>query len=167
MNRGNLFLIGAMAFAVIALIFRPTAPGPMDQLPAFSAPTPEGATLTSDQLRGKVALVNVWASWCAPCREELPALNGLAARFDTAQVVFAALSDDVDGVAAREFLMLGGLPNMRVGLGLGELKRIFRYPGLPFTVLADRDGRIVRTWYGYGGTPQLASIDSIVRSLTR
>lgn len=167
MNRGNLFLIGAMALAVIALIVRPKAPGPLDQVPAFSTETPEGAPLSNAQLDGKIALVNVWASWCAPCREELPALNGLAARYDTAQVVFAALSDDLDGVAAREFLMLGGLPNMRVGLGLGELKGIFRYPGLPFTVLAGRDGRILRTWYGYGGQPQLAAIDSIVRSLVR
>lgn len=166
MNRGNVFLGGAVAFTAIALfVLRPGAPSVNERIPAFSVGTPEGGTLTAAALEGKVALVNVWASWCAPCREELPALNSLAARYDTSRVVFVALSDDVNSIAAREFLMLGSLPNMRVGLGLGELRNVFHYPGLPFTVLADRNGRIVRTWFGYGGPPQLAAIDSIIRTL--
>jgi thiol-disulfide isomerase/thioredoxin len=166
-NRANLVLGSAVAFAAIALLAR-RAPAPDDSLPAFEVVTPVGGTLRSSDLVGRLAVVNVWASWCAPCREELPMLDSLAARWDSADVVFAALSDDVDGAAAREFLQLGdGLPHMRVGLGLGGLRRTFRYPGLPLTVLADRDGRVLRTWYGYGGPPQLAAIDSILRSRVR
>ena len=166
MNRGNLFLGSAVAFVAIALLARRGAPRPDDRLPAFAVVTPSGPMLRSADLAGRVVLVNVWASWCAPCREELPKLDSLAARYDTAQVAFVALSDDVDGAAAREFLMLdGGLPHLRIGLGLGALKTPFRYPGLPLTVLANRDGRVVRTWYGYGGPPQLTAIDSIVQAL--
>jgi hypothetical protein len=81
-------------------------------------------------------------------------------------VTFVALSDDVDGAAAREFLaVFRGMPHLRVGLGLGRLKALYRYPGLPFTLLVDPAGRIVRTWYGYGGPPQVAAIDSIIRRL--
>ena len=72
----------------------------------------------------------------------------------------------MDGAAAREFLtVFGGLPHLKVGLGVGRLKALYHYPGLPFTMLVDRDGRIVRRWYGYGGPPQLTAIDSIIRSL--
>jgi thiol-disulfide isomerase/thioredoxin len=163
-NRANLVLASAVVFAAIALLMR-RAPGPDDRLPAFALVTPSGGRLASADLAGKLALVNVWASWCAPCREELPKLDSLAARWDTAAVVFAALSDDVDGAAAREFLLLGGgVRHLRVGLGLGGLKRTFRYPGLPLTVLAGRDGRVLRTWYGFGGPPQLAAIDSTLRA---
>ncbi len=162
MNRANLFLAAAVVVAAIALLVR-RAPAPDDRMPDFDVVTPSGPRLRAADLAGRVVLVNVWASWCAPCREELPQLDSLAAGWDTAQVVFAALSDDVDGAAAREFLLLGGgLPHLRIGLGLGELKRAFRYPGLPLTVIAGRDGRVLRTWFGYGGPPQLASIDSIL-----
>jgi thiol-disulfide isomerase/thioredoxin len=113
-----------------------------------------------------VLLVNVWASWCAPCREELPELDSLAATYDSSRVAFVALSDDVDGAAAREYLaVFGGTTHLRVGLGLGRLQARYRYPGLPFTMLVDPAGRIVRTWYGFGGPPQLAAIDSMVRQL--
>jgi thiol-disulfide isomerase/thioredoxin len=165
-NRGNLFLGGAVAFVAIALLVRRGVPRPDDRLPAFAVVTPAGPVLRASDLAGRVVVVNLWASWCAPCREELPKLDSLAARYDTARVVFVALSDDVDGAAAREFLMLGGgLPHLSIGLGLGELKTLFRYPGLPLTVIAGGDGRVVRTWYGYGGPPQLTAIDSIVQVL--
>jgi len=164
-SRADLFLGGAVAFAVVVLVARRGTPHREDRLPAFAVVTPDGPTLSSADVAGRIVVVNVWASWCAPCREELPELDSLAARFDTSRVVFVALSDDVDGAAARDFLALdGGLPHLRVGLGLGSLKRTFRYPGLPFTVMAGRDGRVLRTWAGYGGPPQLAAIDSIVRA---
>lgn len=164
MSRANLFLAAAVVVAAVALLLR-RAPAPDDRLPDFDVVTPSGPPLRAAELAGRMVLVNVWASWCAPCREELPKLDSLAAGWDTAQVVFAALSDDVDGAAAREFLHLGGgLPHLRIGLGLGALKRAFRYPGLPLTVIAGRDGRVLRTWYGYGGPPQLYSIDSLLRA---
>jgi thiol-disulfide isomerase/thioredoxin len=163
-NRANLFFAAAVVFAAVALLLR-GAPAPDDRMPDFDVVTPSGPPLRAADLAGRVVLVNVWASWCAPCREELPKLDSLAAGWDTAQVVFVALSDDVDGAAAREFLLLdGGLPHLRIGLGLGELKRVFRYPGLPLTVVAGRDGRVLRTWFGYGGPPQLASIDSLLHA---
>jgi len=122
-------------------------------------------SLRWNDVGGRIVLVNFWASWCAPCREEMPALDSLAASFDTSRVVFVALSDDVDGAAAREFLLVfGGFPRLRVGLGLGRLKRDYHYVGLPFTVLVGGDGRIVRRWYGYGGPLQIAQIGAAIRA---
>lgn len=166
MNRANLFLGGAAAFAAVVLLTRTRAAARDDRLAPFEVIAPSGAALRSADLARRVLLVNIWASWCAPCREELPALDSLAARYDSTQVSFVALSDDEDGAAAREFLaVFGGMTHLRIGLGLGRLKARYRYPGLPFTMLVDRGGRIVRTWYGFGGPPQLAAIDSLVRQL--
>jgi len=155
-----------VVLAAAVLVLRTRAPAIDSRLAPFEVVAPSGGTWRSSELDGRVVILNIWASWCAPCREELPKLDSLAAHFDTARVVFVALSDDVDGAAAREFLTaFGEMPNLRIGLGVGRLKALYRYPGLPFTVLVDRDGRIVRRWYGYGGPPQLIAIDSIIRSL--
>jgi len=159
-----MFLGGAVAFAAVVLLTRIRAAGRNDVLAPFAVVAPSGDSLRSADLTGRVLLVNVWASWCAPCREELPGLDSLAATYDSSRVTFVALSDDVDGAAAREFLaVFGGTTHLRVGLGLGHLKARYRYPGLPFTMLVDPAGRIVRTWYGYGGAPQLAAVDSGIR----
>lgn len=166
MSRANLFLGGAVAFAAVVLLTRTPAASRDDALAPFAVASPSGDSLRSADLAGRVLLINVWASWCAPCREELPELDSLAAGYDSSRVTFVALSDDVDGAAAREFLtVFGGTAHLRVGLGLGRLKARYRYPGLPFTMLVDPAGRIVRTWYGFGGPPQLAAIDSMVRQL--
>jgi len=155
-----------VVLAAAVLVLRTRAPAVDSRLAPFDVVAPAGGRLRSADLHGRVMLVNIWASWCAPCREELPRLDSLAAAFDTTQIAFVGLSDDVDGAAAREFLTaFGGLRNLRIGLGTGRLKSLFRYPGLPYTMLVGRDGRIVRRWYGYGGPPQLAAIDSIIRSL--
>lgn len=164
MKRANLFLTGVVAFAAVVLLTRTRAAARGEHLTPFAVVAPSGDSLRSADLAGRVLLVNVWASWCAPCREELPELDSLAARYDSSQVTFVALSDDVDGAAAREFLtVFDGTAHLRVGLGLGRLKARYRYPGLPFTMLVDPAGRIVRTWYGFGGPPQLAAIDSSIR----
>jgi thiol-disulfide isomerase/thioredoxin len=162
----NLLLGAALTFGGTAMYLRGRAVTRGDRLQPFSIVIPSGGTMRLDDLTGRVLLINVWASWCGPCREELPRLDALAAGFDTSRVAFLALSDDVDGWAAREMLMaFGGLPHMRVGLGLGELQSRYRYPGLPFTMLVDSARHIVRTWPGYGGPGQLATIDSLIRRL--
>jgi cytochrome c biogenesis protein CcmG/thiol:disulfide interchange protein DsbE len=166
MSKANLFLGAAVVFAVVVLLTRGRAASSGEHLTPFAVISPSGDSLRSADLAGRVLLVNVWASWCAPCREELPELDSLAAGYDSSRVTFVALSDDVDGAAAREFLaVFRGMPHLRVGLGLGRLKALYRYPGLPFTQLVDPSGRVVRTWYGYGGPPQLAAIDSTIRGL--
>jgi thiol-disulfide isomerase/thioredoxin len=165
-SRANLFLAGAAVLAAVVFLTRSRAASRNDALRPFAVVALAGDSLRSADLAGRVVLVNVWASWCAPCREELPGLDSLAARYDPSRVTFVALSDDVDGAAAREFLaVFRAMPNLRIGLGLGELKARYRYPGLPFTMLVDSTGRIVRTWYGFGGPPQLAAIDSLIGSL--
>ena len=164
MSRANLFLGVAVAFAAVVLLTRTRAAFSDDALSPIAAVAPCGDSLRSADLAGRVLLVNVWASWCAPCREELPELDSLAAGYDSSRVTFVALSDDEDGAAAREFLaVFGGTTHLRVGLGLGRLKARYRYPGLPLTMLVDPAGRIVRTWYGFGGAPQMAAPDSSIR----
>lgn len=118
-------------------------------LPAFSFETFAGEAATFADYRGKALLVNVWASWCAPCREELPRLKEYYETLDRERVEFLALSDDVDEVAAREFADLMQLP-FPLFLGHGELQGKLHYIGLPYTLIVDYRGRVVEEIYGFG-----------------
>jgi len=62
--------------------------------PEYSVVTRDGRVLTDDSLRGRVVLVNVWATWCAPCRVEMPALQQLADAYAADSVVVLGLSVD-------------------------------------------------------------------------
>lgn len=132
-----------------------------EPFPPFDLQDPDGGRTRLADLRGRVTLVNFWASWCAPCREELPALDSLRRSFDTARVAFVALSDDVSEGAARRFLAEHPI-SLTVGLGGGRLKGTYHYIGLPYTVLLDGTGHIIRRWSGYTGSGQIATIGSLI-----
>lgn len=100
--------------------------------------------------RGRVVVVNFWASWCKPCRRELPLLDSLARALDPAEVAIIGLNEDVraaDGVAFLRELGIS-FPSAQGG---GELRSRYGYRGLPYTVVLDRELRAVRTIYGFGG----------------
>ncbi|MFQ5889486.1 MAG: redoxin domain-containing protein [Gemmatimonadota bacterium] len=108
-----------------------------------------GDSVTFADYRGRALLINVWASWCVPCRAELPRLKALYERLDRGRVEFLAISDDEDEEAARGFAASLDLP-FPLFLGRGKMQDHFRFPGLPYTVLADYRGRVVEEFFGFG-----------------
>lgn len=110
--------------------------------PDFTVALPGGEPVTLDSYRGKVVLLNVWATWCAPCREEMPSMQRLYDRFERADFEIAAISID----APRERLDDGGNPG-------GDPVAFARRLGLTFPVLLDPSGGIQRT-YRTSGVPE-------------
>lgn len=109
--------------------------------PPFSDVT--GRKLKLDDFRSKVVLLNVWATWCMPCREEMPTLDALQAQLGGADFAVIPLSIDRAGLPpVKRFYAEIGITH--VGLYLAESVRA-QYAlgvlGLPSTILIDRDGR--------------------------
>lgn len=131
---------------------RPEAP----PLPA-SVLVPPRATVES--LRGKPAVVNFWASWCEPCREEAPHLQRFhEQRRDRAAVVGVSYTDNLPD--ARKFIRRYGwtFPNLSDPEGLAGAR--YELSGLPVTVILDSEGRIAARLRG----PQTeASLERAVR----
>jgi thiol-disulfide isomerase/thioredoxin len=127
---------------------KPVTPGPAGPNTAYqNAPdvefrTLEGKPFRLTELKGQVVLLNFWATWCIPCREEIPALNSLQHELEAKglRIVGASLDDDAEGVNAyqkdvRKF-------DYQVLLGGSDLKVKFEQSVLPTTYLIDRQGRI-------------------------
>jgi thiol-disulfide isomerase/thioredoxin len=134
-----------------------------DTFQSFDLEMLTGGQMALNELRGKVALVNFWASWCGPCRVEMPALNAFEATIEDPDFVFITMNEDINPHNAMLFMQEYGF-DFPVLLGRGELKRKYHYIGLPFTVLLDREGRVVNRWIGYAGEEQLQLIRALVVS---
>ncbi|MDT8368864.1 MAG: TlpA disulfide reductase family protein [Longimicrobiales bacterium] len=107
-------------------------------------------SVTSDDFLGRVTVVNFWASWCGPCRDEMPELAAYARTIDTTRVAVVGLNEDITPGAALAFLDEVGDVPYRNGRGNGQLRSIYNYRGLPYTVVLDTEGRLVRSFYGFG-----------------
>jgi thiol-disulfide isomerase/thioredoxin len=123
-----------------AFNFAPSEPKPVPEIVFFDG---TGREVSLADFRGEVVVLNLWATWCAPCRREMPSLDRLHARFGGNGLEVIALSLDRGDVAkVRDFydeLAISSLavyhdPDGRAGRELGA-------PGLPTTILIDRDGR--------------------------
>ena len=157
-------LIGLLVLAAVGLLaFRVLVPAtgtatkevattsPVEALFAASFPDQQGATQSLGQWRGKVLVVNFWATWCPPCREEMPELSAFQEQYRSRNVVVLGISTD-DVAKIRDFtkesptnypLLAGDFEAMRLAESLGNNKGI-----LPYTVLIRRDGSIAGAYLG-------------------
>jgi thiol-disulfide isomerase/thioredoxin len=133
--------------------------------PPFALPSLTGDTVRLSDYRGRVTLVNFWASWCDPCREEFPHMAALYAELGRRDFDIAAISDDVDDGKMRAFLREFG-PPFPILVGGGRMKGIYHYRGLPYSVLLDRDGRIIERIFGFGGAAEFRRLrETIAREV--
>ena len=142
----------------------PAAGGREPFAPAFALPElrdHQGDTVTLAAFRGKVTLVNFWASWCDPCREEFPLMAGLYREFDRKDFAIAAISDDVDAGKMLAFVHQFR-PPFPILAGGGRMKQMYHYRGLPYSVLLDRQGRVVERIFGFGGEEEFRNLRATI-----
>jgi thiol-disulfide isomerase/thioredoxin len=109
-----------------------------------------GNTITLDAFRGQVVLMNLWATWCAPCVEEMPSLDRLQAELGGTDFQVVALSIDRGGIAdILPFYEQHGIEHLAAYADpTGQAPPTFGAIGLPTTVLINRRGRVIGTYQG-------------------
>ena len=110
---------------------------------AFDLKGLDGAHLSSQELAGKVVLLNFWATWCGPCKEEMPSLARLQSQFDPAQVRVVTVTTDLYPQGIKQFLDHLGIDLPVLFDEDQELSRRFMVRGLPTTVLIGQDGQAI------------------------
>lgn len=113
--------------------------------PAYAAVALDADSASLAELQGRVVLLNVWATWCPPCREEIPALQELHERYAARGLEVVGVSVDAQGEAGtvREFVKSYG---MTYPVWLDPADRVssaFRLTGVPSTFLIGRDGTLL------------------------
>ena len=121
-------------------------------------PDMQGRDQALAQWRGKILVVNFWATWCAPCREEMPQFVAAQARDAAKGVQFVGIAvDDAAKVRAFASEIALNYPALIGGYGAVELSKALGndLSGLPFTLVLDRQGRVAHTQLGPVKAPQL------------
>lgn len=129
--------------------------------PSFMLRNLRGDTIRQTDFDGKVLLINFWASWCHPCREEFPRMVALYGEFGRADFEIAAISDDIDLGQMLGFVS-AFRPPFPILVGGGGMRAIYHYRGLPYSVLLDRRGRVVRRVFGFGSAEEFRSLRATI-----
>ena len=114
--------------------------------PEISLPSPEGKEIALSSLKGKLVLIDFWASWCGPCRKEMPNVVKIYSKFKNKGFEIYGVSLDQDKEKWMEAITKDGINWPQVS----DLKywdnvaaRIYNVQGIPYTVLIDKDGKII------------------------
>ena len=166
-------LLGAMAMSVSYATAAWSAPASgvtaspaavRAALRSHAMKTLDGRDFSFAQLEGQVVVVNFWASWCAPCRRELPRLDALHREMSAQGASVVAVSIDQSADNARRFAKTGRLSMPVAHDGPSGLARTLDLRHVPATVVLDRDGRIAWST-GRSDDAELAKLGAVVRRL--
>lgn len=148
------WLIAAMTAAGCGSTATGAAPTPRigthpgDTAPALSGTSLEGHPLSLGSLSGSVVVVVFWASWCAPCQAEQPAVNALAEQESGNGVRFVGVSVDVDRSAARSYVSRYAVPYDSLVDSGQTIVVDYEVAGPPTTFVLDRRGRVAAELVG-------------------
>src|ERR1041385_5262901 len=131
--------------------------------PVWEAKDVHGTTFRSSDVKGKVALVNFWATWCPPCRAEIPSLIELQKQYGPEGLAIVGISLDEEGAAVVEPFMKKVGINYPVVIGTPALDQAFGgVEGIPTVFLIGRDGKIA---YHHEGLAEKSALEQEIKSL--
>ena len=133
--------------------------------PAFSLPAHGGGTVSLAQLRGQVVMINIWASWCGPCRQEMPLLENIYRKYHSRGFTLVGVSIDDDPKAADAFLQKTPVSFPVLYDTASTLTGLYRVQGMPSSAFIDRKGQLHLLHEGYATGDEKAYIAEIEKLL--
>ncbi|MBI1911433.1 MAG: TlpA family protein disulfide reductase [Deltaproteobacteria bacterium] len=136
--------------------------------PDFNLQDLNGKTVTLESLKGKVVFVDFWASWCPPCKKELPELNKLMDKYKDSDVVVAAINVDKNKAQAADFV--SKVPNLSKKMVIlhdadSLVISAYKAKAMPTSFVLDKNGVIRYVHFGYQETDPFAWVDEINKLL--
>lgn len=155
-------IVAAAGLALPALAADPTgAPAPQFTLAARS-----GSSVSLAQYKGQVVMLNFWASWCGPCRQEMPLLESIYKKYNRLGFTLIGVNVEPDSNAANDWLKQTPVSFPILYDKESKVSKMYDVAGMPSTVIIDRSGKVRVLHRGYKPGDENEYLDSI-RTLVR
>jgi peroxiredoxin len=141
----NLFFI---ALLLLCLAWSVAAED-IQQAPDFTLTDANGQSVTLSDLRGQVVMINFWASWCGPCREEMPLLEQIHQRYEALGFTLLGVNVEEDPTNGQAFLQERPVSFPVLYDSKNSISKLYEVIAMPSTVLIDRQGNIRYLHHGY------------------
>ncbi len=155
-------MIAAAGLALPALAADPTG-GPA---PQFTLAARSGANVSLGQYKGQVVMLNFWASWCGPCRQEMPLLESIYKQYHRMGFTLIGVNVEPDSNAANQWLKETPVSFPILYDKESKVSKMYDVEGMPSTVIIDRKGKVRLLHRGYKPGDENGYLDS-VRKLVR
>lgn len=117
--------------------------------PTFALPSRSGDTVSLDQLKGKVVMLNFWASWCGPCRQEMPLLEQMHKRYSSLGFTLVGVNVDANSKDAEQWLSKTPVSFPVLFDRESKVSAMYDVKAMPSTVFIDRQGNVRYLHKGY------------------
>ncbi len=154
-------LIAATLLAASAA--QATTPAPA---PDFALPSRDGGEVRLSELRGQVVMINFWATWCGPCRQEMPLLQQISARYEPLGFTLLGVNVEPDSAPAKAWLEKVPVTFPILFDRENTVSASFGVEAMPSTVLVDREGRVRHVHRGYKAGDESMYAD-LIRGLVK
>jgi len=154
-------LIAATLLAASAAQAATPAPAP-----DFALPSRDGGEVRLSELRGQVVMINFWATWCGPCRQEMPLLQQISARYEPLGFTLLGVNVEPDSAPAKAWLEKVPVTFPILFDRENTVSASFGVEAMPSTVLVDREGRVRHVHRGYKAGDESMYAD-LIRGLVK
>jgi thiol-disulfide isomerase/thioredoxin len=153
-------IVAAIAFAMPALA------GTGGPAPSFTLSSNDGKNVSLAQYQGQVVMINFWASWCGPCRTEMPLLDSIYRKYKPMGFTLIGVNVEPDRTAAEAWLKQTPVTFPVLFDAKSVVSTLYSVPGMPTTVFIDRKGNVRTLHQGYKPGDENEYLDQI-RALIR
>jgi peroxiredoxin len=153
-------VVAALALALPALA------DPNSSAPQFTLNAKGGRDVSLAQYKGQVVMINFWASWCGPCRQEMPLLESIYQKYNRMGFTMLGVNVEPDSKAADEWLKQTPVSFPILYDRDSKVSKLYNVAGMPSTVIIDRHGNLRKLHRGYQPGDENEYLDSI-RALIR
>jgi peroxiredoxin len=140
-----------MAAAILGFLVFPAAYADVVEGPApdFTLKSRSGENVKLSEYRGDVVMINFWASWCAPCRQEMPLLEDMYKKYSDLGFVLLGVNVEEDSSKANDLLREVAVTFPVLFDNTNEVTKLYKVVAMPSTILVDRDGKMRFLHRGY------------------
>jgi peroxiredoxin len=159
-------LLAGVVFSVFAASSLASSGLSGQPAPDFALKSSSGQNMRLSEYRGDVVMINFWATWCGPCRQEMPLLDELYSRYQRVGFNLLGVNIDDDSSRAMEMINELGVSFPVLFDATKEVSRLYQVDAMPVTVIVDREGNVRHVHQGYKPGYEQKYLDQ-VRALLR